>query len=130
MQTLVHSFVTDKQFQTVAAVIVLDLVLGVAAAVKMGTFALSYVSNFARNDVLGKVFPFFVLHSFALVAGNTTIVIPGLDVSKISDATFALVTAAMVGSIISSLTDFGLPVPTALGRGGVTPPSTPEHPAA
>jgi len=127
LQALIQNFVHDDQFKTVAALIALDLVLGVAAAVKLGQFRLTYLANFARNDVLGKVAPFLVLHSFALVAGSTSVVIPGLDVSKISDATFALVTAAMVGSVLSSLADFGLPVPPALGRG--TAPAVPAKPA-
>lgn len=123
MNVYIHSFVSDQQFHAVAGLIVLDFVLGVAAALKLGTFALSYVANFARNDVLGKVVPFFVLHSFALVAGATTIVLPGLDVNRLSDAAWVAVSAALVGSVVSSLTDFGLPVPGVLGRGSSTPPA-------
>lgn len=128
MNSLIQSFVSDQQFHAVAALIVIDFVLGVAAALKLGTFALSYVSNFTRNDVLGKVVPFFVLHSFGLVAGSTTIVVPGLDVSRLSDAAWIAVTAALVGSIISSLGDFGLGLPSALGRG--TAPTAAPAPKA
>jgi len=119
--SLIHSFVTDEQFKAVAAAIVVDLVLGVAAAVYLHTFRLTYLANFARNDVLGKVFPFFVLHSAAIVAGGTNVVIPGLDVGNLSDATFAIVLAALVGSILKSLADFGLPLPAAIGGGAATP---------
>jgi hypothetical protein len=120
---LLHSFAVGQEFQTVAALIVVDFVLGVAAAVKMGTFALSYVSNFARNDVLAKVVPFFVLNSAALVAGKTDIVIPGFDLNIVKDAMFATVTAAMVGSLVSSLSDLGFTaLPGQLGRGGAARP--------
>jgi biotin transporter BioY len=115
MDALIHSFVTDQQFKTIVALIVVDLVIGVAAAFKLGTFRLTYLANFARNDLLGKVFPFFVFHSAAVVSGGTDIVIPGLDVSKISDGIFLFITAALAGSILKSLADFGLPIPAAIG---------------
>jgi hypothetical protein len=115
---LLHSFITDDMTKAVLAAIALDLVLGVAAALKLGSFALGYVANFARNDVLGKVLPFLVIHAAADVAGSTDIVIPGLDMAAIADAMFALVMAAMVGSILSSLKDLGFTaLPGALGRG-------------
>lgn len=118
LQQIIHSFVTSTQFETVAALIILDVIFGVAAAVKDKgqSFALTYLANFARNDVLGKVFPWFVLFAGSKVAGGTNIVIPGVDLSNLSTATFALVTAAMVGSLITSLSDFGISVPSALGR--------------
>jgi hypothetical protein len=50
---ILHRVATDSQTTTVAALIILDLVLGVLAGLKTRTFALSYVANFARNDVLG-----------------------------------------------------------------------------
>jgi hypothetical protein len=123
---LIHSFVTDVQTKTVFAMIVLDLVLGVLAALKLGTFRLAFLANFARNDVLGKVIPFFALHSAALVAGEQNVVIPGFDISMISDAVFGLVAAAMVGSILGSLADLGLSaIPPALGSTHSSPPSAP-----
>lgn len=115
---LLHSFVTDDMTTAVLAAIILDLVLGVAAAVKLGSFALGYVANFARNDVLGKVLPFLVIHAAADVAGATDVVIPGLDLDLISQGMFALVMAALVGSVLSSLKDLGFSaLPGTLGRG-------------
>jgi hypothetical protein len=125
IQTLISAFVNDYQFKVVLGLIVADFVLGVAAAFKLGTFNLQYVANFARNDVLSKVLPFFALHSFALVAGSAHIIIPAFDVNAASDAMFALVSAAMAGSLVSSLDDLipGFnPSPVIGGRGNSTPP--------
>lgn len=115
---IIHAVATDSQTQTVLGLILLDLVLGVAAAIKLGTFALSYVANFARNDVLSKAVPFFVVDAFAAVAGSTSIVVDQLDLTNVAHGMFVAVTAAMVGSVVSSLKDLGFDVlPPALGRG-------------
>lgn len=115
---LIHSFITDDQTKAVFAAIIIDLVLGVIAAAKLGTFNLAYIANFARNDVLSKVVPFFVIHAASDVAGGVDIVIPGLDLSALSTAMFALVIAALVGSILGSLRDLGFgAIPAAAGSG-------------
>lgn len=104
----------DKQLQLVAVLIAADVIFGVAAALKTNTFSLSYIATFARDDVLGKVVPWFALYSFSkVVAGN---VVPGVDFGTLATATFALVTAALVGSLVTSLTDLGVPIPQALSR--------------
>jgi type III secretory pathway component EscS len=118
LSALISSFIHDDQFKTVIALIVVDLVLGVAAAFYTGQFALTYLANFARNDLLGKVVPFFVLHSAAVVGGGVDIVIPGVDLSALSDSLFVVIVAALVGSLITSLGDFGIQVPDALSRRG------------
>lgn len=122
-------FVHDKQTQTILALIVVDLVIGVIAAVKLGTFRLTYLANFARNDLLGKVAPFLVLSAAADVAGGFNIVLPGIDLTNIAHGLFVVISAAMVGSILSSLKDLGVTaIPEALG--GHTPPQPPPPPPA
>jgi hypothetical protein len=117
-------FVHDKQSQTILALILVDLILGVAAALKLGTFRLAYLANFARNDVLGKVAPFLVISAAADVAGGVNIVIPGLDLKNMATGMFVGISAAMVGSILSSLKDLtGAALPEAVA--GHTPP--PPH---
>lgn len=121
---IVHAVATDSQTTTVAALIVLDLVLGVLAALKTRTFALSYVANFARNDVLGKAVPFFVVDGFSAVAGNASVVVDQVDLTNVAHGMFVAITAAMVGSVVSSLKDLGFDVlPPALGRGNPPPSS-------
>jgi hypothetical protein len=120
---LLHSFVQGQEFQSVVLLVLLDFVLGVCAALKLGTFALSYVANFARNDVLSKVVPFFILNSAALVAGSHNMLsIPEFDLNNVKDAAYGVIVAAMVGSIVTSLADLGLggrvALPTIVRRGG------------
>ena len=116
---ILNQFINDNQTQAILALIVLDLILGVIAAFvnKGQSFALSYLANFMRNDVLSKVVPFFILSAGAIVSGGTDIVIPGFDMDVVVHGAFIAIAAALVGSLISSLTDLGFPLPAILGRG-------------
>lgn len=109
---ILHSFVTDKQVTLVAVLIAADLIFGVAAALKTSTFSLSYLANFAKDDILGKVLPWFALFAFSKV--NPGDLVAGIDFGQLATATFAIVTAALVGSLVSSLADLGIPVPQAV----------------
>jgi energy-converting hydrogenase Eha subunit A len=94
--------------------IIVDLVLGIAASFYTRTFSLTYIANFTRNDVLGKVFPWFVLSIGA--KAHVVNVVGGIDLSTLADGVFVGVVAALVGSLITSLSDFGIPVPSPLQR--------------
>src|SRR4051794_40370510 len=113
----------DAQLQTLLVVIALDVVLGVLASFRLGTFRLAYLANFARNDLLGKVVPFLILDAAAQVAGGLNIIVSGLDLTNIAHGVFVLLTAAMIGSILGSLRDLGLAstIPAALGSATATP---------
>jgi hypothetical protein len=109
-QLLSHFFHDDKVVAALALVVV-DLVLGVGAAVKLKTFRLSYFGDFGRNDILYKLLPYYVLYSAALLAGHETIVIPGLDLGVIAGSAYVVFMAQWVGSILNSLKELGIPVP-------------------
>jgi hypothetical protein len=108
MQAFVSSFFNDARTQIVLLLVALDLVLGVVASLKLGNFRLSFVADFARNDILGKVVPFAALYAGYKYASGADIVIPGLDMQVITDAAWAVVLAALVGSLLGSLKDLGL----------------------
>lgn len=108
MGVLVHRFFEDTRTQITLLLIALDVILGVAAAVAKGDFRLSFVGDFARNDLLGKVLPFFGLYGGYVYAKNADIVIPGVDLEVIMNGAWAIVSAALVGSLLNSLKDLGL----------------------
>src|SRR4249920_623707 len=120
---ILHSFAGDEQVKAVIILIVADIILGIiAAVVDSGQhFSLTYIANFLRNDVLGKVVPWFALYALGKTSGSTIL---GVDFSTIADGAFVLVSAALVGSLLSSLGDLGLPIPAELG-GRVTAKITP-----
>lgn len=118
---ILSSFAHDKQVGVVIALIVADFILGVGAAFKLGTFRLTYVSNFARNDLLGKVFPWFVVFALDKASHSAGIVGP-IDWGQANNVAFAAVTLAMAGSILSSLADFGVNLPVTLaGKAPASP---------
>jgi hypothetical protein len=112
--TYLHSFADDQLLQAVLVLIVVDLLLGVLAAFKLGTFRVSYLSDFAKTDLLGKVFPWFILYAAGKAAPNTEII--GVDLGDVADAVGVFVAAALVGSLVSSVGDLfpGVTLPKAL----------------
>jgi hypothetical protein len=112
LSTWVHTFAHDDKVHVALLLVLVDFVFGISAALKRGTFRLAYIADLAKTDILGKLLPYFALYVFALVAGQTNgIVIPGIDFGVIADAFYALIVAAWVGSILSSLQTLGIPIP-------------------
>lgn len=105
---LLHSFFSDDKLKAVLVLITVDFVLGSIAAVKTKTFRLSFVADLARNDLLFKVVPWFVLYSGALVAGQQQILISGITIGTVAGSLYVLVVAALGGSVASSLLELGL----------------------
>lgn len=109
-----HAFATDPLLRAVLALIALDLVLGVAAAVKAGAFRLAYLAQFAKDDLLGKVFPWFVIYAAARLGPSVSLL--GVDLDAVQKAVFALVVAALAGSLASSLASLGFPAVTGFSK--------------
>lgn len=106
---LLHLFVADTTVRIVGALIALDFVLGVAGAVKKGTFAVGYLHAFLIDDVLSKLVPWFALYA------ATKVGLSGGMFEGIRDATFGFVTGAMGASILASLGELGIAnLPSAL----------------
>ena len=108
MASFFHAFFNDTRTQIVLLLVALDLILGVVASLKVGNFRLSFVADFARNDLLGKVVPFAFLYAGYKYASGADIVIPGIDLQVITDAAWAIVLVALGGSLLGSLKDLGL----------------------
>ncbi len=132
MQSFFHSFFADDRVETLLVLIALDIALGVIASLKAGNFRLSFVADFARNDLLGKVLPFAVIYAGYLYAKNVDIVIPGVDLEVVMNGVWVIVLAALVGSLLGSLKQLGLQqLPEAVaGPDPATPVVPPAPPAA
>lgn len=111
---ILASFAHDDQVRIVISLVAGDFILGVLAAFKLGTFRLTYIANFARNDLLGKLGPWLAIFALDKATAAGSIVGP-VDWSTANWAMFALITAAMAGSILSSLTDLGISLPVQVG---------------
>jgi len=121
LSALLAAFTNDPEVKIVAALILLDLILGVSAGVKVGTFRLGWLADFLRNDVLGKVVPFFAIWAAVRVGGDLEIAGYGM----IEEGVSAAVILALGASVLNSLRDLGLGgLPDALA-GSDTPPPQP-----
>lgn len=110
MEAYLSAFFNDQRVQIVLLLLILRFALGVIAAFvnKEQSFRLSYVADIFRNDVLGKVFPFFILYGGYLYAKGAEIIIPGLDMELLMNGAWVVILAAFVGAILNSLRDLGL----------------------
>jgi hypothetical protein len=106
--SLIHVFFSDDKLKIAVAMIFVDFILGVVAAVKLGNFRLSYVSDLLRNDVLFKLVPWFVLYAGAIVAGQQSILIGGVTMGTVAGSVYALLVAAIGSSILVSLNELRL----------------------
>lgn len=110
MAVLIHRFFNDTWVQIAFFLVAADIVLGVIDGVVHGNFRLGYIADFLRNDVLGKVLPFFLIYGGYVYAKSADIVIPGLDLNYIKDGAGALMLAALTASLLNSLKDLDIPI--------------------
>ena len=127
---VVSSFAHDGYLQAVLIMVALDLLLGIIASIKTRQFKFSWVAGFAQDDLLGKVFPWFLIYAASKYAPNVSVL--GIDMTAIEKIVFAAVATALAGSMLSSLKDLGLPLPapSALPKmfGGEKEPPPPPPP--
>ena len=125
MEQLLHDFANDEMVITIAILVGLDFVLGVAAALKdpVQQFRLAYLTDFLRNDVLGKLVPYYAVWAAVQLGGDFELG----GISMIQDGVGAVVVAALAGSILNSVRDMGLgtSVPDVIAG---PDPNTPEGP--
>lgn len=91
LSQLIHLFAEDDKVRAIALLVLLDFVLGVIAALRLGDFRLGRVADFLRDDVLFKVVPYFALWAAARAAGDLQI--PGTDLGAITTGAFVIVAA-------------------------------------
>lgn len=104
MNALIRMFSDDPEIRLAAALILLDLVFGIAAAFKARTFRFGWLADFLRNDVLGKLVPYFAVWAAVRLGGD-------IDVGgygAIEETVGAAVIASIGASVLNSLRDLGL----------------------
>jgi hypothetical protein len=120
---LLERFWNDGKVDWIVLLVVLDFLLGVFVALKARTFRLSYIADFLRKDVIFKIGGYLVIYAGAVYAGEAEILgVPELDLGLLAGGAYAVVLAAMAGSIFNSVAELGL-IPG--GGGGEDPPVDP-----
>jgi hypothetical protein len=104
LSELIRAFTADQTVQLVAGLILLDFVLGMSAGVKAGTFRFGWIADFLRNDVLGKVVPYFAVWGAVRVGGDFELAGFGM----IEETVGAAVVLALGASVLNSLRDLSI----------------------
>lgn len=118
MNALIQQFANDDTVRLIAALVLLDIVLGIAAAVKLGIFQFNYLVDFLRNDVLGKAVPYFAVWGAVRLAGDVSLGGIGL----IEEVIGAGIVVALGASILKSVRDLGLEGKPLDGKNAVAGP--------
>lgn len=104
MNTLLREFANDDTVRLISALVLVDIVLGISAAVKIGTFQFNYLMDFLRNDVLGKLIPYFAVWGAVRLGGDLTIG----GFGAIEEVLGAGIVVALGASILNSIRDLKL----------------------
>lgn len=94
------TLIAPPQIRLIVALIVIDVVLGILAALIKKDFRLGKVANFMMKPVLGYVFGFIVLANVARAI--------------VAQVVFILIALALIGSILNNLGKMGLKLPAFL----------------
>jgi hypothetical protein len=123
IQKLLH----DQQLIAIFVLVFLDILLGVAAALnpkdKTQRFNFGKLTNFLRDDVLGKVLPWAGIYVFAQMYTGLSVL--GVDLGSIATAIWVVMLASLLNSLAGSLQDLGLPIPSIGGSVGNPEPEPP-----
>lgn len=104
MRALLVQFTHDPGVRLALTLVALDVVLGVAAAVKAGSFRIGWLGDFLRADILFKLVPYFAVWAAVRVGGDVDLG----GVGAIEETVNAAVVFALSGSILNSLRDLGV----------------------
>ena len=108
---LVIAFFTDPRVQAIGALIIMDVVLGVAAALKAGDFDFKKVADFYQTNVVP-----YILGYLAFYIGTKIIVDPAAILGEWShivgeaaiSVAWAAIIASLGGSIVANIKKLGL----------------------
>lgn len=95
------------QIQWIVILVVVDVVLGIIAALTKGDFRLVKLAGFMKKDVVPYIFGFAVIELVVQAWPTYT---------AIASVAFILIVAALAASILGNLGKLGLPVPKILEK--------------
>ena len=104
MVSLLNQFTEDPTVILLAALVGLDVVLGVLSALVRKTFKFVMVADFLRADVLGKLLPYYAVWAAVHVTGDVMLG----DFGVIEETTGAAAVLALSASILNSLNELRL----------------------
>jgi hypothetical protein len=105
---LLRAIYAHDQVRYLLLLVAGNLVLGVAASLKTGDFALTLLADWLTKRVLPLMAGYGAAALLALARPS--------EFGLVRDAAFATLALALVGYVLANLRDVGIPVPDALSR--------------
>lgn len=105
---VIRSFATDDKTRVIVAAIVVDVVLGIAAAMRIGTFDMQQVAKFHSSNVLPYVVAYLLLWSLQVfgLAGALPLVLS----DSIASISFGTIVTTLTGSIFNNIERLRAPI--------------------
>jgi len=105
--TEIVSYFDSWQMQVIATLIVIDVILGIIAALMRKEFVFGKLANFMKGPVLAYIFGFAIVK----IVGE---IFPNLNFIVMSS--FVLIVIVLLASIFKNLSRLGIPVPDGLKK--------------
>jgi len=105
--TEIVSYFDSWQMQVIATLIVIDVILGIIAALIRKEFVFGKLANFMKGPVLAYIFGFAIVK----IVGE---IFPNLNFIVMSS--FVLIVIVLLASIFKNLSRLGIPVPDGLKK--------------
>jgi len=106
MEDIIALFAT-LQMQIIVILLIIDVLLGIIAALVRKEFVFAKLGNFMKVPVLAYVLGFAVIEMVGLSLPSLAFFVPTV---------FILVVITLLASIVGNLGKLGLPIPTALRK--------------
>lgn len=87
---------------SIAILILVNIITGIAVAVKQNNFTLAEVGGWLKDRLLALVVPYFAAGALAMVDDSLELAVP---------VAFGFIVATMASKILANITELGLPLP-------------------
>ncbi len=103
----VLSLFANQLMQIIIILVVIDVLLGIVAALVKKNFIFTKLGNFMKKMMVGYVFGFVIVEIIGQSLQTMAFIVPSV---------FVIVVLALLASIVGNLGKLGLPVPAALKK--------------
>lgn len=107
MKEVIYYLFGTWQMQVIATLIVIDVILGIIAALIRKEFLFSKLANFMKGPVLSYIFGFAIVEIIGKTFSGLRFVVMG---------SFVLIVLVLLASIFKNLSRLGIPVPDGLKK--------------
>lgn len=106
----IRAFATDDKTRVIIGAILIDVILGVSAAMRIGTFDVTAIAKFHSTNVLPYVLAYLLLWSLQVFGLASALPLTLSD--SIASVSFGTIVTTLTGSIVNNVGRLRAPVST------------------